>query len=331
MIRYSLAKKILAKYEGVGGRCEASPEFVHQVLQYLLLHGTYGNERKFIFRAQNGYITLPYELETPLKIKIDGEVGSVWNRWFEFHSGDMSSDCCLAQESLFTEANRYPTVYDPPQCGAYIGVTAVCEEDCDATLTVKGTDPTGRTIYTVHKGEKIVGEVISIKKGQLSRSTVKFGKITEVAKPKTKGPITLLAVDEDALSRQFLSEYGPYEESPSYQRARIVKLPCPPICSVSILGRIRLKEYYADDDLIPFDNLYLLSVAGQTINSMHNDQVTEAIARDTYAQKLIETEGNYKKVNNGQPVEIFKPLSSGMVMNARRAGRFFRRFGFGRR
>lgn len=328
MIRWGDAKKSLAKYEGLAGKCVASDLFVTEVLQYLLLHGTYGNERKFIFHAQNGWITLPYELDTPLKMKIDGEIGSVWNRWFEYHSGNMDNDCCLAQDSLFTEPNRYATVYDVPSCGSYLGVTAVCEEDCDAHIIVKGLDPTGREIITVHKGEKIVGEYLNLKKCVLTRSTVIFGKITEVAKEQTNGPVTLLAVSQDGLRRQFLSEYGPFEKSPSYQRARILKRPCPPMCAVSILGRIRLKEHYADDDLIPFDNLYLLNVAGQTVNTMRNDEVDTALKRDTYVKGLIEIEDNYKKVTNGQPLEFFKGLSSGLAMNARRAGRRLRRLSF---
>lgn len=331
MLTYSQAKKILSKYQGIAGTCpddESTELFVKQVLQYLLLHGAYGNERKFIFHAQNGCITLPKELETPLKLKIDGEVGSVWNRWFEYHSGNTLDDGCLAQEALFTNPNRYPTVYDLPECGSHVGVIGVCDEACDAHVIVKGVDPTGRTIYTMHKGEKITGEYLSIKKCKISVSTVKFGKITEVYKTTTKGYATLLSVDECGLQRQFLSDYEPYENTPSYQRARIVSQPCPPVCSVSILGRIRLKDHYADDDIIPFDNIYLLSVAGQAIQSMYNNDIQSAVTRNEFAKGLIETEGNYKKVNNGQPMEIFRPLSAGAVTDARRAGRLLRKFNF---
>lgn len=336
MITYGEAKKILSKYIGIGGKCPSSDEtelFVKQVLQYLLLHGTYGNERKFVFCAQNHCITLPPELETPLKIKIDGQIGSVWSRWFEYKSGnDLVDGCTCDAKSLLTEANRYPTVYDLPSCGGFVGVTSVCEEAPDAHVIIKGVDLTGREIYTDHQGQQIVGEYLSIKKGQLTKSSVKFGKIREVYKTLTKNYVTLLALDECGLSRQFLSDYAPWETTPSYQRARILFRPCPNPASVSILGRIRLKDHYADEDIIPFDNIYLLSVAGQTINKMYNDDVDTAIKKDQYVQGLIETEGNYKKVNNGQPLEIYKPLSGGAVTNANRASRFFRRFGrIGRR
>lgn len=331
MITYGEAKKILSKYQGIGGKCPGDEEtelFIKQVLQYLLLHGTYGNERKFTFCAQNRCITLPKELETPLKIKINGAVGTVWSRWFEYQSGnDMIGSCDCDSKSLLTEANRYPTVYDLPACGGFVGVTSVCEEACDAHVIVKGVDPTGREIFTDHQGQQIVGEYLGIRKGVVTKSTVKFGRIKEVYKTPTKGYVTLLGMDECNLSRNFLSDYAPYETTPSYQRARILFRPCPDPASVSILGRIRLKDHYADEDQIPFDNIYLLSVAGQTINKMYNDDVDTAIKKDNYVQGLIETEGNYKKINNGAPLEMFKALSGGAVTNARGASRFFRRFG----
>lgn len=333
MITYGQAKVILAKYVGLSGTCvdgDGVDLFVRQVLQYLLLKGTYGNERKFCFHAENGCITLPKELETPLKMKIDGAIGSVWNRWFEYHSGNTLDNGCLAQESLFIEPNRYATVYDIPACGAYVGALANCDESEDAFVIVKGTDVTGREIFTMHKGEKITGEYLSLCKGKVIRTTVQFGKIREIVKSKTNGYVTLLSMNECGTLRKFLSDYGPYDELPSYQRARIVQQPCPNICQVTILGRIRLKDHYANDDVIPFDNVYLLSVAGQTVNSMYNTDVQTAIARDNYATNLIETENNYKSPNIGQPMEVFRPISGGMVMNASRAGRIRRRFGWGR-
>lgn len=330
MITYGDAKKVLAKYQGTAGTCASAADvdiFVKQVFQYLLYQGAWGNQRKFLFHAQNGCITLPRELETPLKIKINGAVGSVWNRWFEYHSGtELESGCLPAQDSLLLQPNLYPTVYDITTCGSYVGVIGTCCEAADAHVVVKGTDATGRVIYTMHNGEKIVGEYLTIKKNEITRSTVKFAKITEVAKTKTNGYVTLLQVSDDELQRSFLSDYDPYETTPAYQRATIIHVPkCPPICSVSILGRIRLKDHYSDDDIIPFDNLYLLAVAGQTINKMHNSDVQTAAAQDTYAKGLITAEGNYKTPNNGQTIEIFRGLSAGLVKNARQAARTLRR------
>jgi len=117
MITYREAKQLLYKYQGIAGRCIDDPAvdaFVRQVLEYLLYQGTHGNERSFCFHAQNGCFTLPKELEVPLKVTIDGAVGTVWNRWFEYHSGNPVNNKCLPSDSLVEQPNRYPTAYDGP-------------------------------------------------------------------------------------------------------------------------------------------------------------------------------------------------------------------------
>lgn len=326
MIRYGEAKKLLSKFQGTAGKCPDAADtdiFVKKVLQYMLIHGAYGNLCKVSLQARDGCITLPPELETPLKIKIDNRVGNVWNRWFEYHIGNELDNCCLAQEALFTQPNRYPTVYDPP-CESYIGVLAHCCEDEDASVVIKGVDASGRTIYTMHNGEQIVGEYLTPRKGKITRTTVKFAKITEVAKTVTKGYITLYALSNDCLSRTFLSDYSPYETSPSYQRARIVSQPCPPCCEITILGRIRLKDYYSDDDLIPFDNYLILETAGSAVNSLSNKDLNTGLAQHGLVKNFIETEANFKSVNNGQPLEFFRPLSGALVKSPRQ---FVRRLG----
>lgn len=319
MIRYGVAKDILAKYAGSGGLCRDDPLvdlFVRKVLQYLLFQGTYGNERKFCFVAHRGVITIPYELEVPLKASIDGEVASVWNRWFEYHSGNHVNDICLEGKDILEEPNRYPTVYDLPECGSKVGVIATCLEGPDAHVIIKGKDPTGRQIFTWHKGEQIVGEYLHLEKGRCVTSTVTFGSIDEIYKTVTKGYVQVVSSQRDGLIRTFLADLDPFEESPSYRRLRFLTK-CNCYDKVSVLGRIRLKNHYADEDIIPFDNLYLLEVAGQSIQRMGNIDVQTAIVQDQYVSKLIEQESVYKKVNNGQPVEMFQPLSGGAVRNAR--------------
>lgn len=141
MITYGLAKSVLAKYVGLGGTCPNEDSvniFVRQALQYLLLQGTYGNIRKFVFHAVRGCFTLPRELDVPLKIKFDCAVGTVWSRWFEYQSGNTIDGPCVESASILEEPNQYPTAYDIPTCGMFPAVEAHCEEDCDAHVIVKG-------------------------------------------------------------------------------------------------------------------------------------------------------------------------------------------------
>lgn len=317
-ITYKAAKEILSTYVGRGGVCADDPRvdlFTRQVLEYLLVSGSYGNVRKFCFCAVRGCFTIPYELETPLKIKIDGVVGNVWDRWFEFHSTDQLLGCIPADRSIFEDPNQYPTAYDLPPTGGRVGVLGTCTEDVGANVIVKGTDLTGREIVTVHNGNQIVGEYLSIRKGELVYTTAMFAKITAVLKSPTNGYVQLLWVRPDLNLKGFLSDYSPLETTPSYRRYQLTT-PCPgENVKVSILGRIRLKEAYADNDYIPFDNVYTLQLAGQAVNSNFNNDPATAKAKDTMMLDMVNRENEIKRVNNGTPIEVWIPTSGGAIRN----------------
>lgn len=330
-ILYKEAREMLAQYAGRAGHCP-SPDsvevkwFLRKVFEYLLLSGSYGNLRKFVFQAVKGVITLPYELEVPLKVKIDNLVGSVWDRWFEYQSSkDLGDGCCLAEEAMFEDPNRFPTVYDIPYGGARVGVLATCDEDCDAHIIVQGMDGSGRQIFTTHKGEQINGEYLSIKKGTLRYTQVTFATITSILKTKTNGYTQLLWVCPEKNTRGFLADYSPLEEKPEYRRYRLKGTDCCPLTKVAILGRIRLKEAYSDNDFLPFDTVYTLELAAQAMNAQYNTDVQTATAKDATMVDMIRRENAYKQVNNGKPIEYLQELSPGQIMNV--VGSNLRRWG----
>lgn len=314
-ITFGQAKKYLAQWAEQGGKCDSDPVvefFVREVLEYMLISGNYGNVRKFTFNAIKGVFTAPYELEAPLKIRINGQIGQSWDKWFEYYTDTALNDC-LPQNAMFEDPNRYPIVYDVPDGGAFIATLGTSCEDSDAHIIVKGTDLSGRDVVTYHEGKQIVGEYIGIKEGLIVTTQVKFGKITEVTKTKTNGYVQLLWVNSVG-ERGFLSDYAPYEQLPSYRRFKI-QTRCADSVEVSVLGRIRLKEYYADDDLIFVDTLYSLRMAAQAINSSYNDDIQTAQAKDTMLQSLITRENESKRVQTGQPVDMAKTMSGGSIQN----------------
>lgn len=331
MILYKEAKRLLSKYVGSGGKCPTNDEvdlFVKQVLQYIMIRGSHGSTRKFCFCAENGCFALPYELETPLKVKVGDTIGNVWNKWFEYQSGNDLEDCSDCSKHLFEEPLTSPTAYQIPAGGAYIGVLGTCEEADTAHVVVKGVDTGGRTVFLSNDGTQTVGEHLDIKKGKMVQGIVQFAKITEVYKEVTKGYVELYWIRNNGLERGFLSSYEPYEQSPAYRFVRIKGITCPSKAKVSLLGRIRLKHYYADNDLIPFDNYQTLTLAAQALNSQFNKDIQSAQATDLWLKDIIKDESEYKKVNVGQSVEIFHPLSMGGAIRpiqGPRVGRLIRR------
>ena len=188
-------------------------------------------------------------------------------------------------------------------------------------MIVAGLDLTGREVVTQHKGEEIIGEYLSIKKGIKTISNVNFSVITSITKTRTKGYVSLYGVDPSSGAKKFLSDYTPYTELPQYRRFRLAAT-CPDYTRVSIYGRIRLKDYYSDNDILPFENLYAIELAGQAVQSSRNDDPQSAAAKDTLMVGMLNRENSSKQVNNGQPVEMYHPLSMGSIGNivGRRSG-----------
>jgi hypothetical protein len=319
-LTFKQAKDILAKYNGRGGSCVDAPDvpdFVLKTLQHMLFSGQNGNLRTFSFCAQRGCLTLPYELETPLKVRIGDRVGSVWDKWYDYHSSKEMTDCYPADRALIEDPNYYPTVYDIPFTnGANIGVIGVCEESPDSHVIVQGLDATGREIVsTNYKGEQIVGEYIRIKKGVITYTNFAFAKITGIVKSETNGYVQLLWVSPSRNLKGFLADYSPLETAPSYRRFRLTSPYCTTDVKVSILGRIRLRTKYTDNDYIPFDNMYAIDLAGREINSNANVQPDLAKSYNEQLVNSINMENEYKRVQNGQPMEVYIPLSGGAIRN----------------
>lgn len=316
-LTFGQAKQILSQYQGKGGKVPTHDQlnlFVIKTLQYLLTSGSPNTERTFELYAVNGEFTAPYEMETPLKIKINGRVGNVVSKWFEFRSGSDFSEkgCYEASDTLFEQANNYYTAYDLPAGGAYVGVLGTADEREDAGIVVSGNDSTGRPIFTNHKGAQVSGEYLQIKKGTRVWSNVQFATIDGIFKCRTAG-YTPLYWKNDSGVTGFLSDYSPIEEAPSYRRFRLSIPNCPSSAKITILSKTRLKLAYADNDRIPFDNLYAIEVAGQQINAMYNDQLDSAKLKDEFVQSLVGREAVQKRATNGQPLEVFHATSMGTI------------------
>lgn len=315
-ILYKQAKEILAPYVGRGGTCPTSEKidlFCRKVFQYLLFKGSHGSLRKFCFQARKGCITVPYELEAPLKVKIDNSVGTVWNKWFEYYNYEELEGCVPVANALYEEGDDFPSVYDLPNSFCRVGCLGTADESADANLIVSGLDASGREIITDHQGEKISGELLRIRKGFLRYTQVKFSKITGIVKSKTVGYVQLYWVRPELSTKGFLSDYGPFEEVPAYRRFKVTYPNCTSNAKISVIGRIRLKEHYADNEKIPFDNLFALEVAGQNINVQGNNDPAMAAEKEKVVEGLLLEENEYKRIQPGSPVDVFYPLSGGAI------------------
>ncbi len=318
MLTFLDVKRLVSDYSGRGGACTDSKStelFARQVLEYIMLNGAYGSIRRFHFIAQQGCITLPPELETPLQVKIDRKVGSVWNQWMAFSSvKEDLTGCHDAFNVLEPQPNPVFTAFAVPPGGSKLGVIATCKEEVDSYLIVKGKDVTGREIVTTHKGQQIVGEKFTLQKNVVKYGEVIFGEITGIVKSPTNGYVQLYAVNPETQSAMFLGDYSPLDEHPSFKQVKIIASQCHgPLIEVIVQGRIRLKDRYVDNDIVPFDSINTITFAAQKLQAENNNNIQVAGYKGTLLKDMIENEAAYKRVNPGTPVNVASVTSGAAV------------------
>lgn len=322
-LTFGKAKEICQSYCGISGKAFDSKElhdFTLKTLQYLLITGSPGGEKLFDINTGRGFFTAPYELETPLKLLVNGRVGNAVNKWFEFRSKPPNCDRFLECADLIIEdTNVYYTAYDGPE-EFQIGIRANAIE-CNKVFIASGIDPSGREIFTQHKNTSQSGELLEIPENTATIvwTNVFFSKIIGVSKEVTNGYLSCYWRDRRG-NIGYLSDYAPVEETPSYRRFQLNIPNCPDPAKISIIGRTRLKPTYADNDRIPFDQLYAIEVAAQQIQSQSSKQLELAGSQDQFLQQLVERESTHKKLNNGLPIEQFFYTSGGTIQGIVRKG-----------
>jgi len=316
MLTFLEVQRLTAEFSGRGGSCVGTPDarlFARRVLQYVQKKGAYGSIRRFHFKAQKGCITLPPELAVPLQVLVDGRVGTVWNQWMTFQSVTCDLEGgCPAGKALEVLPGPVFTAYPIPDPGSILAVIGTCKEE-DSFITIQGVDTTGREVVTNWRGQQIVGEKFTIQKNVLTYGKVKFGRITGIVKDQTKGYVQLWAVNPETQASLFLGDYSPLEKFPSYTQAKVLGCSCSTIVDVIVQGRIRLKEQYSDNDIVPFDDTNVIVFGAQSLQAEANNQIQVASYKDGKVDKMIEEDAGYQRVSPGTPVNTFAPLSGGAV------------------
>lgn len=316
LLTFGEFREIVAPYAGRGGKCPDAKEvstFAKTVMQYMLIEGADAGIRKLSILAHRGCISLPPEVEVPIKARIDFSVAEVWNKWAEFHSGTDGFESCLPAGQILAEDGTFtPLAYPVPPGGSVVGVMGSCDEE--GVVIVQGKDPTGREIYTTYGDEKIVGERFTIKKNTLQYGQIKFGEITGVTKPQTFGYVSLHAVDVAKQKiTQFLADWSPSEEKPMYRRFRVIARECGPLVKVSMLARVRLKDNYSDNELTLFENRLTPMFAAQRIQSEANSDTNTASYKRDALKDMLNSEAEFKHAGGSSAVDVYHPLSGGAI------------------
>lgn len=306
-VRFGKIKKALCKYAGVSGVCESTPEahdFAIEVLRDYLAAGGEGTglAKWQVYTKNSEWIPLPADLDVIVKVKIDEQSALVADHWFEFF--DSPTDCDMRDckpLGVQPEVATYPTLYDIPRCapGYVLSEGGMgCPESCkDSYFIVQGLDEKGQDIYTYHNNKLIHGEYLNISSHQVFRSTKKFSKITGVVKSDTKGYAKLHYQASKEAPLSLLGMYAPTENVGAFKRARILGVSDSCCHKITILGRVKVREWYADDDVVPVSDIGTLRLLAQSKQSVDNNNLQAADFKYRLTKDKIESTNSYARVS----------------------------------
>lgn len=311
-------KDIVYPYAGRAGKCVDSPEvtrFARQVMEYLLFSGSTAAIRRLTVMAYKGAVTLPPEVEVPLKAKINGQRANIWNQWYSMGASDGNLEQCADAFTVMADTGEQtPLAYDIPAPFSLLGVMGTCVEEPDTTLIIQGKDSNGRELYSSWRGEKVTGEKFSIEKDTVRYGKLPFAEVTGVVKPKTNGYVILYAVDAQNGLTQFLADWSPSEKRPMYKRYILTSKDYGQIVELSMLVRARLKDTYNNNELTLFENSLGVMIAAQRVQAEANNDVNSATYKRQALSDILNNEGTYKQTAP-QPMQFFRPLSGGAIKN----------------
>ncbi len=323
IITLGAARAQLSEFAGRAGKCDKSDavrQLILEAVDRLLKKGAHGNLRKWCFCLCNGCFTAPYDMEVPLKVKLNGFPEHVWSKWYEFFDIQNEDVCDKGYNpGLFEDPNQYFTAYDLPEGGARVcAVPLVCEKD-DAYITIQGIDRSGRDVFTFQGEEQVHGERIKISRSRPVCSKTTFVKITGIEKSLTNGPVRLnwqiyCPSTGQFLSKGLLGEYRPTDVNPSFRRFRVPSARQDCCVKVNVLGRVKLLDVYHDNDVLPVSSIAALRNMCQTIQAEKNERLDLAAGHEAGTERILEEENSYHRTG-GEPFDFFFPTSPGSNEN----------------
>ncbi len=299
-LSFGQAKPALARVSGTTGLKVTDPRLIirtNDAILELLNEGAFpGVVQRWHIIAVDGRLVLPPQLDMLLELTVDNVPQQIMSRWAEFVAygpglqSDLVSRGCESQRwhgcggGNVYDRGESPVHTDIPissgsSCVCTDGSGAALEgpwvlrqyarvtEEVGAYATIQGLDPEGLMIRSeVSNGsgtEWINGVQLGITSGTgYTETTQQFSKITAYTKPETNGYIRLTAWN--GVTEVELSNYEPWETSPSYHRyfspmlqaRRCSDEPCRRV--VLARARKRFVPIKEDSDLLIISNILAL-------------------------------------------------------------------------
>lgn len=242
--------------------------------------------------AEEGYLTLPREIEVPLGCTIDGVAAWPRDKWFIHH---INGPGCNSQidgfREFYDEVGQVCTFREIPCGDTYLLAVPEDAEDIGLELMLFGYDNNDRELqHTNDDGAVVQGRALEIKTDGIPPAYL-VKKIDRIQKPVTKGAVLLWAYSSLLDDPLLVGFFYPDETEPRYRRMRFPKKSV-----VTMTYRRKTMDVHNQDDWIPFDNKMALLWALKYIKHANNDDLGRATASMQEAVNLMRKEEASRRV-----------------------------------
>jgi hypothetical protein len=228
---------------------------------------------------EDGLITLPYDVDKPLALNVDGFPTFPRSKWFEYHlNGPGAYSYMDFYKSMWDDKGLSPLVRKITT-PFFPSISSTDSADNTLSIRIYGVDENENELMTGN--EK--GLLVQIG----TTASVKAMDITRIDKPDTVGVVSIK--DGTVL----YGEYQPFESEPMYKRIKV-----PAKSTITMMYRRRLFEVKSDNDFIFINRLSLLA-ACRSMKYRETERLDLAFAQQQDAIYLASKEQEKRDVQDG--------------------------------
>lgn len=301
-ITLAKAKRYFTREIGCVENDEDLLDLIHDAVEYMLFSGGGEILREWKLPVKEGRVTLPKDLETPIKYKFsrlpNAGFGTFHSAYYSYSSNAVDV-CCGPEwkERFEAKVGRVYTQFRPPICGVRLCATTRNKKDVGKSIMVAGKHRK-KEIAPLHNNFKTSGELLTIyheDDNQKRYSAFTFDEITGVVKDETCDWMMLSGIDAVG-DFYFLSHYHPDETHPNYREIELFSCPqqqCDQ--QIHILGRVNPSvRYIRDEDILPIASTEMLRMLASRAKYESANSLTEVANYETRIQNLIRKQVAYQ-------------------------------------
>ena len=282
---------------------------INEATERLMAGGHWvGMTQEVLICTQQQCFTLPRQIESVQEVFILDQSLDVSSGWYSIENPSTYVDPEYLNDVVLIDRGEYPTLFDLCVAGKLIIYSDYTEDGGDM-IRIFGLDDTGHEVYTTQNGVYAPGELISLAIAGVV-STKKYSRITNMQKPRTKGPVRVYQVDPaNASNHVMLAVLDPDERVPSYRRYYCSDIPIvdpsdPPV-RVRVTGKRRYLPVFNDTDFLILPNtgalrLEMLSLDREDGNDFQGSaefhkRALDLLTAEARAYQMDPTRVSYRK------------------------------------